>query len=243
MQQLRAHGADLMVVVAYGLILPQAVLTAPRLGCVNVHASLLPRWRGAAPIQRALRAGDSETGITIMQMDEGLDTGAMLHRLVCPIGDEDTGGSLHDRLADLGARALMESLPGILAGSQQAEPQDTRQACYADKLSKGEGEIDWRGSADEIGRRVRAFNPWPVCQTDWRGHKLRIWLARPLAGASAGNQPPGSVVAVGKEGIDVACGRGVLRVTRLQMPGKKPLSADQFINAFDLSGQRLGEGG
>ncbi len=231
---LEALQADLMVVVAYGLLLPPRVLAAPRLGCVNIHASLLPRWRGAAPIQRALLAGDAETGITIMQMDEGLDTGPMLHCLRCPIGPEETGGELHDRLSELGAQALMESLPGIAAGSLSPVPQDAAGACYARKLDKAEAAIDWARSALEIERQVRAFNPWPVAQTGYSGKVLRIWEARALPGTAGG--APGQVLGSGRGGIEVATGNGRLLILRLQLPGKKALAAGDFLNAHDLDG-------
>jgi methionyl-tRNA formyltransferase len=231
---LEALQADLMVVVAYGLLLPARVLAAPRLGCVNIHASLLPRWRGAAPIQRALLAGDAETGITIMQMDEGLDTGPMLHRLRCPIGSKETGGELHDRLSELGARALMEALPGIAAGSLTPEPQDAAGACYARKLDKAEASIDWARSAPEIERQVRAFNPWPVAQTGYAGKVLRIWEAKALPGTTG--DAPGQVLASGRAGIEVATGDGRLLILRLQLPGKKALTAGDFVNAHDLQG-------
>src|SRR5690606_30946186 len=176
--ELKALGADLMVVVAYGLILPKTVLETPRLGCINVHASILPRWRGAAPIQRAIAAGDQETGITIMQMDEGLDTGAMLHVRTLPIEPTDTGGSLHDRLAELGAEALLESLEDLERRQAEAQPQDNAQATYARKLDKDEAWINWHMPATDIERLVRAFNPWPVAYTLDHGERVRIWSAR-----------------------------------------------------------------
>ncbi len=236
---LEAHQADLMVVVAYGLLLPRRVLEAPRLGCINIHASLLPRWRGAAPIQRAIEAGDEETGITIMRMDEGLDTGDMLYRLSCPILPDDTGGSLHDRLAPLGARALIESLPGILSGELEARPQDDAGAVYARKLSKAESQIDWTRPAIEIERKVRAFNPWPVAQTRWRDANLRIWRARALSD-SAGDAGPGRVVGSGRDGLRVATGDGLLCIEELQLPGKKAMRVADFLNAHSPLGDVLG---
>lgn len=224
--ELRALRPDVMVVAAYGLLLPPAVLHLPPHGCLNIHASLLPRWRGAAPIQRAILAGDTETGVTIMQMDEGLDTGDMLLKKTCPIGPGDTAASLHDRLAVLGAEAIVEALAKL--DELVPEPQDESQATYARKLTKEEAIIDWQQSARLIDRQVRAFNPWPVAQTAFDGQILRIWAARPLpepAGAA-----PGTVLAVGKAGVDVACGEGVLRLTRLQPAGGKPMDVQAFVN-------------
>jgi methionyl-tRNA formyltransferase len=226
--------ADLMVVVAYGLLLPQAVLDLPRLGCINIHASLLPRWRGAAPIQRALLAGDKESGVTIMQMEAGLDTGPMLCRLKTPIHDKDTGGTLHDRLAELGAQALLACLPDLAAGRLRAEIQDDQLANYASKLEKQEGLIDWSQSAIEIDRKVRAFNPWPVAQCRYGEKVMRIWQAEPLNEACI--VAPGEVVRSGKSGIDVATGDGVLRITQLQLPGKRSMSAADFLNAHAVDG-------
>jgi methionyl-tRNA formyltransferase len=228
--------ADLMVVVAYGLLLPQAVLDAPRLGCINIHASLLPRWRGAAPIQRAILAGDEESGITIMQMEAGLDTGPMLHVLKTPILNDDTGSSLHDRLAELGARALLESLGGIAEGSMIPQPQDDDLATYARKLDKAEARIDWSRSAAEVDRQVRAFNSWPVAQCDYQGQVMRLWQSRPLQEAVPDSSEPGQVLAGGKSGIDVATGEGVLRILNLQMPGKRAMSAADFLNAHSVDG-------
>jgi methionyl-tRNA formyltransferase len=229
-------GADLMVVVAYGLLLPQAVLDAPRLGCINIHASLLPRWRGAAPIQRAILAGDDESGVTIMQMEAGLDTGPMLHILKTPILRDDTGGSLHDRLAELGARALLESLAAIADGSLIPHPQDDALATYAKKLDKGEARIDWSQTAAEIDRQVRAFNPWPVAQCDFDGQAMRIWQARPVEGELPPTSQPGQIVEAGKSGIDVATGAGLLRILELQLPGKRALTAADFLNAHRVDG-------
>ncbi len=228
--------ADLMVVVAYGLLLPQAVLDAPRLGCINIHASLLPRWRGAAPIQRAILAGDEESGVTIMQMEAGLDTGPMLHILKTPILLDDTGGSLHDRLAELGARALLESLAGIADGSLPPRKQDDSLATYAGKLDKGEAMIDWTRPASELDRQVRAFNPWPVAQCDFEGQVMRLWQTLPIEADAPAGVSPGSVVEAGKSGIDVATGRGVLRILQLQMPGKRAMSAADFLNAHSVDG-------
>ncbi len=234
--QLVALQADLMVVVAYGLLLPQAVLDAPRLGCVNIHASLLPRWRGAAPIQRAILAGDSKTGITIMRMDAGLDTGPMLHTLSCPIEPADTGGGLHDRLAPLGAEALIQALPAIADGRVPGQVQDDSLASYARKLSRQEATMDWTRPAAELERQVRAFNPWPVAQTLYAGQVMRIWSAR----AMAGDGPSGTVLAADRDGIDVACADALLRINRLQMPGKRAMDVADFLNAHDPVGAILG---
>lgn len=241
---LQALGADLMVVVAYGLLLPQTVLDAPRLGCVNVHASLLPRWRGAAPIQRAMLAGDAETGICIMRMEAGLDTGPVYHRVSTPIDAQMSGGQLHDRLAALGAQALLDALPEIAAGTRSPEPQDDSQATYAHKLTKDEAAIDWQQPAALIARQVRAFDPWPVAYTQLDGASVRIWSAEVEIETETAAQPahvlPGTVLTATRTGIRVATGSGVLRLTRLQPPGKKPMSAAEYLNARQLEGARFG---
>ncbi|HHI94042.1 MAG TPA: methionyl-tRNA formyltransferase [Gammaproteobacteria bacterium] len=230
--------ADVLVVVAYGLILPEPVLVAPRLGCINVHASLLPRWRGAAPIQRAILAGDVQTGVTIMQMDAGLDTGDMLHKVVCPIENADTAETLHDKLAALGATALCHTLRLLADGAAVPEKQDDADANYAGKLQKAEAEIDWTQSAQVLSRTVRAFNPWPVAFTRVDDKNLRIWFAGAVDAAS--DATPGTVLAESREGIDVATGNGILRVHQLQLPGGKVLDAGQFLHAHSLLGVQLG---
>jgi methionyl-tRNA formyltransferase len=234
-QVLRDLAPDLMIVVAYGLILPQSVLDIPRLGCVNVHASLLPRWRGAAPIQRAVLAGDAESGVCIMRMEAGLDTGPVYHRRAIALDPGETGGSLHDRLADLGARALIEVLPGILDGISRAEPQDDALATYAHKLDKAEAAIDWAEPATAIERRIRAFDPWPVATARLDGEVLRIWSAEASTEPASGSEP-GEILSAGRTGIEVATGSGRLRITRLQPPGKRPMRAADFLNARRLDG-------
>ena len=229
---------DLMVVVAYGLLLPESVLGIPRLGCINIHASLLPRWRGAAPIQRAILAGDSRSGVSIMQMDAGLDTGPVWLERVIALRPGETGGSLHDRLAILGADALMEALPLVASGDRKPVPQPEEGVCYAHKLTKQEARIDWSEPALQIERLVRAFNPWPVAHADLGGEKVRIWEASMREGSASA--PPGSVIGAGREGIDVSTADGVLRITRLQMPGKRPVTAQEFLNARDMTGARFG---
>ncbi len=235
---LAALEPDVMIVAAYGLLLPLEVLSIPRLGCLNIHASLLPRWRGAAPIQRAILAGDAETGITIMQMDVGLDTGDMLYKLSTPIHENDNAQTLHDRLASLGARAVTEALEGLQQGRLTAERQDESQACYAKKLHKAEAEINWHQTAPQIARQVAAFNPWPVAQTHYKDEVLRIWEARALDERS--DKPAGSVIHADKKGIDIACAEGVLRLLRLQRPGGKPQDAANFLNANSVDGVVLG---
>ena len=235
---LKALAPDVMVVIAYGLILPSQVLAIPRLGCINVHASLLPRWRGAAPIQRALIAGDRQTGVTIMQMDEGLDTGDILAQASCSIEATDTAGTLHDRLAALGATLLLQALQRLEQGELKAEPQQEAQACYADKITKAEAEIDWHDSAEQIDRQVRAFNPVPVAWTRYQDKVIRIWQSRPVAH----DYPvaPGTIVRADKKGLIVAAGRHGLQIERLQMQGRKAVDAAAFTNAYPIANQRFG---
>jgi methionyl-tRNA formyltransferase len=227
-----------LVVVAYGLILPPEVLRLPRLGCVNIHASLLPRWRGAAPIQRAILAGDTESGITIMLVDEGLDTGPILAQRRLRLGAGATSGTLHDALAELGATVLLEVLPQLAAGSVRAEPQPAEGVMYAAKIDKAEALIDWRDSATALERKVRAFNPWPVAQTRWDGEPLRVLSAGAEPGG--GRAAPGTIIAVRADAILVSCGQDCLAVTQLQRPGRKPVSARDFANAGLAVGTVLG---
>jgi methionyl-tRNA formyltransferase len=229
-------GADLAVVAAYGLILPAAVLAIPRFGCLNIHASLLPRWRGAAPIQRAIEAGDTETGITIMQMDAGLDTGPMLSKMRTPILAEDTGGSLHDRLAVLGAQAIVDALASLEAGSLRPVPQPAEGVTYAHKLAKEEAQLDWRAPAALLERRIRAFNPFPGAWFEASGERIRVLAA--MATDRARDAAPGTVL---DAQLAIACGEGALRPTLLQRAGKAPVAADAFLRGFPLmAGTLLG---
>lgn len=239
-QTLAAYRPDLMVVAAYGLILPVAVLETPRLGAVNIHASLLPRWRGAAPIARAIEAGDTETGITIMQMAQGLDTGDMLLKRVEPILPEDTAATLHDRLSQLGGEALMAALPGIVAGTLPAEVQNDDEACYAAKLAKAEGLIDWREPAEVLVRRIRAFDPWPAAYTELAGAMLKIWSAACEDMSEGSAAEPGTVIAVDAAGFVVRTGAGALRVRTCQQAGGKRIAAADFARNRPLMGVRLG---
>jgi methionyl-tRNA formyltransferase len=223
--RLQALAADVMVVVAYGLIIPRAVLALPRLGCINVHGSLLPRWRGAAPIQRAIVAGDGETGVGIMQMEAGLDTGPVLLEVRTPISPDDTGGSLHDRLASLGASALAQALADLESLQKKARPQPGEGITYAHKLTKEEAELDWRKPAGQLAREVRAFNPWPVSWAARPEGPMRVWAAR----VAGGRGVPGTVLAVSSSGIEVACGEDSLLLTEIQLPGKKPLPVAELL--------------
>ncbi|WP_444892445.1 methionyl-tRNA formyltransferase [Microbulbifer sp. TRSA001] len=232
--ELTALGADIMVVVAYGLILPQVVLDTPRLGCINVHASLLPRWRGAAPIQRAVEAGDSESGVAIMQMEAGLDTGPVLVESRCAITESDTGGSLHDKLAELGGPSLLQALALLESGSANPQVQDDTQANYANKITKEEAQIDWQRPAAELHRLIRAFNPFPVCWSTYQDKKgeqrLRIYSAAIEQGCHS--DQPGTILSSDDEGILVACGREALRLQLIQLPGKKALPAAEILKGY-----------
>jgi len=232
--------ADVMVVVAYGLILPKAVLDMPRLGCINVHGSLLPRWRGAAPIQRSLWAGDTETGVTIMQMDVGLDTGDMLYKLSCPITTEDTSASLYDKLANLGPQGLLNTLTQLANAATQPEVQDEALATYAEKLSKEEARIDWSLSAEQLERCIRAFNPWPMSWLEIDEQPVKVWQASAIAEASTAE--PGTIVAANRQGIQVATGNGILNLESLQPAGKKAMGAQDLLNSrreWFIPGNRL----
>ncbi|HEU4670775.1 MAG TPA: methionyl-tRNA formyltransferase [Dyella sp.] len=237
-ERLAAYAPDLMVVVAYGLILPRKVLAIPRLGCWNVHASLLPRWRGAAPIQRAILAGDAESGVNLMQMEAGLDTGPVLLERRTPIGPDDTGGSLHDRLSALGADVLAEGLRRVMAGEPLvATPQPEAGVTYAHKLDKAEALLDFTRPAIALERQVRAFDPWPVAEGEIVGERVRVWSARAID--APGGAAPGTLLAAGRDGIDIACGEGALRVTSLQRAGGKRIDARDYLNArAELRGPR-----
>ncbi|MEH6395939.1 methionyl-tRNA formyltransferase [Pseudoalteromonas sp.] len=226
LSELSSLNADIMIVVAYGLLLPKAILEAPRLGCLNVHGSILPRWRGAAPIQRAIWAGDKETGVTIMQMDEGLDTGDMLHISRCPIDTAETSASLYTKLADLGPAALIDTIAKLANGEITPQVQDDAQANYAKKLSKEEANIDWNMDAVQIERNIRSFNPWPVCFTQMGDNTVKIYQANVVE--QQGNA--GTVLQSDKHGIVIACGTNALNITQLQPQGKKPMAITDFLN-------------
>jgi methionyl-tRNA formyltransferase len=236
--RLHAAGAQATVVAAYGLILPHAVLELFPAGCINIHASLLPRWRGAAPIQRAILAGDSETGISIMRMEEGLDSGPVYLMRRIPIAAADSAGTVHDKLAALGARCIVEALPAIAEGTLKAVPQSEAGATYAPKIAKDEAAIDWRREAVAVDRQVRAFNPFPGAYSTLRGEPLKVWRAAVAPGSPA---PPGTIVRADAQGIVVACGNGALRATELQRAGGKRLAAADFLHGLSLAaGERLG---
>ena len=240
-EALAALGADLMVVVAYGLLLPQSVLDTPRLGCINVHGSILPRWRGAAPVQRAIEAGDSESGITIMQMDAGLDTGDTLHIERCAIEPTDTSATLFAKLSELGPETLHKALAQIAEGRAQPVAQNDTESCYAKKIDKAEAEIDWQRSATELDRQIRAFVPFPVCFSHIDGQRLKIHRALTLEGQGT----PGEILAASSDGIEIACGTGSLLVQHLQLPNARAMSAADMLNArreLFAPGRRLGDG-
>jgi methionyl-tRNA formyltransferase len=242
-EALRVCGADVMVVAAYGLILPQAVLDIPRLGAINIHASLLPRWRGAAPIQRALLAGDRETGVCIMRMDAGLDTGPVLLREALPISADDTAQTLHDRLAALGARLIVRAMEGLEQGVLTPQQQATEGINYAHKIDKAEARIDWTEPAEAIDRHIRAFSPFPGAHSMLLAAEIKIWNARPEADMNAEfpDALPGQVLAVGADGLRVACGKGTLNVLQLQRPGGKRLPVADFLRGFAVApGDRFG---
>jgi methionyl-tRNA formyltransferase len=254
-QTLESLSADIMIVVAYGLLLPQAVLQAPEYGCLNIHASILPRWRGAAPIQRAILQGDTETGVTIMQMDEGLDTGDILNIVRCPIDRDDTGSSLHDKLADMGTKVMLQTLTDITADRLTPEQQDDSQAIYAQKLDKKEARIDWQHDAQTIVHKIQAFNSWPVAHTFYRNQPIRFWRAQFIASQTAGSdfclkrngfkdngfkkngsEINGKVINESAAGLDIAAKGGIVRILELQLPGKKRILARDFINGQSLLG-------
>ena len=238
--QLAAWEPEVLVVVAYGLILPRAVLELPRHGCLNIHASILPRWRGAAPVQRAILAGDAATGVTIMQMDEGLDTGPVLLTREIAIGAHDTGGSLHAALAALGAAALLEALEGLASGALSARPQPGEGASYAAKIEKSEARIDWARDAAAIERQVRAFDPWPIAETMLEGQRLRIHSAENGEVKAEKSAECGAIVSLRDDIMLVQCGRGLLGVRKVQKPGGRVLQVSEFAHNLDLVGRRLG---
>jgi methionyl-tRNA formyltransferase len=241
---LAAWAPELLVVVAYGLILPPAVLSLPRLGCLNIHGSLLPRWRGAAPVQRAVLAGDAETGVTIMQLDAGLDTGPTYAQRALPIDPRATSGELAAALAQLGAAALIEVIADLEAGRARAVPQPAEGVSHAHKLEKREGLIDWRADALQLQRQVCGCNPWPVAETLLAGSQLRVWRAHALGAAgAAGDALPGTVLGLAADGLHVQCGRGVLVLGELQAAGKRRMAAAEFAAGRKLAGQRLGPAG
>lgn len=227
--RLAGFHADVMVVAAYAMLLPAGILRIPRLGCINIHPSLLPRWRGAAPIQRTVFAGDTITGVSIMQMDPGLDTGPILLQRQYVLDPEETSQTLHDKMARLGADALIETLDLLAQGQLEAKPQDHSLATYAHKISKEEALIDWMRPAEELAHEIRAFNPWPVAHTSWKGQNLRIWKAKVVSHNQQAE--PRTILHAGRDGIDVATGGGVLRLLSLQLPGGKILSVADFYNA------------
>jgi len=237
-EKLASYNADVMVVAAYGLILPQVVLDTPKYGCLNIHGSLLPRWRGAAPIHRAIQAGDAETGVTIMQMALGLDTGDMLLKVTCSITSEDTGQTIHDRLAADGALALLKVLGQLSEDSLEPVVQDEALTSYAHKLEKAEAEIDWSRPAKQIDQTIRAFNPWPVAFTQFKGKPLRLFMSKVEEGMKS-SEAVGTVIAEDAEGISIVTGEGVLSFSKLQLPGKKAMHVKDFLNGRSLLGIKL----
>ncbi len=234
-QTLQAYNADIMVVIAYGLLLPDTVLNSFKFGCINPHVSLLPKWRGAAPIQRAIEAGDRTTGVTLIQMDAGWDTGPMLAKTELDIHDNDTSQSIHDKLAIRSAELLIAALPKIADGSIEPIKQDDAASSHAKKLSKAEAKIDWHNTAKQIDQKIRAFNPWPVCYCNFNDKIMRVWQAKVIDNNNK-NDSPGKIIAASKEGIDIACEQGVLRLLEIQLPGNKRISTRDFFNAM---GQQL----
>lgn len=232
-EALKIYQADVMVVVAYGLLLPEIILSTPRLGCINVHGSILPKWRGAAPIQRSLEQGDCETGVTIMQMDKGLDTGAMISIETCPITQQDTSATLYEKLAQLGPKALLDTLALMAEGKHTSEPQDDAQSTYAAKLDKKEAELNWQESATVLHRKVRAYIPWPVAQFTFieaeKEHRIRIWQASIVE--CNNNYTPGTIISADKKGIVVATGENALCIEMMQLPGKKAMPVADVLNA------------
>jgi len=237
-QALAALAPDVMVVVAYGQLLPQDILTVPRKGCINIHASLLPRWRGAAPIQRAILAGDSSTGVSIMVMEQGLDTGPVLSTASIDIDENTTTSSLHDSLSTMGAELITPALEGWCSNNIHARPQSENHATYANKISKAEANIDWYQSAELIHRQVRAFNPWPVAQTTLANQKIRIWRSQ-IAAAEV-TAAPGTVLRCEPAALEVATTSGSLLIQMLQLPGKKPIASKDFCNSNNITGKVLG---
>jgi methionyl-tRNA formyltransferase len=230
LDQLREWRPDVIVVVAYGLILPREILTLPRFGCLNIHASLLPRWRGAAPIQRAIEAGDAESGVSIMQMDEGLDTGAVLAGSAVAIRADDTAGSLHDRLSAAGAPLLLSVLDAVAQGSAVAHPQPTAGVTHAAKLSRAESKVDWGQAATTLDCRIRAFNPWPLAETQYLGETVKLLMSRVAPAATPATARPGTLLGVSGDALQVACGSGVLELLQLQRAGRKAVGAREFMN-------------
>lgn len=229
-EKLKAYQADIMVVMAYGLILPTSILTAPKQGCINIHVSLLPRWRGAAPVQHAILAGDKETGVTIMQMDKGLDTGAILHQAACLIGEKDTSENVYAKLAKIASPLLLKTLEDIEKNNLQSIAQNNELATYAHKIEKQDAKIDWRETSEIIDRKVRAYYPAPIAFFEWKNELVRIWQGHPIKNNN--DQLPGNVVEFNKQGLFIKTNDGVYCITRLQFPGKNPLGGHEIFNAY-----------